>query len=218
MPVLAGYLFLGMAFGILMSSKGYGAVYSVLASVFIYAGSMQFAMVVLLTAPFDPLYAFLLALMVNARHLFYGISMLGPFRDSGAAKPYLIFGLTDETFSVLCEEFPENVDPRAYMLGVTALNQCYWVSGTALGALVGSFVHFSTKGIDFAMTALFVVIFVDQWRSKRGHAPALIGVLASLLCLLLFGAKDFIIPAMALIIVLLTLLGRHSGELGGEIR
>lgn len=209
-PVMTGYLFLGAAFGILLSSKGYSFWWSVFMSVFIYAGSMQFVSINLLTAIFNPLNAFLMTLMVNARHLFYGISMLGKYRNSGRKKPYLIFALTDETFSVVCSsEPPEGVDKGLFMFMISLLDQLYWVAGSAIGGILGAMVSFSTKGIDFVMTALFVVIFINQWKSQSNHLPALTGITASVLCLIIFGPANFIIPSMILIVLLFTALEKQ---------
>lgn len=204
-PVMIGFLFLGMSFGFLMKSKGFSFAYPLLMSIFIYAGSMQFVTVNLLLSAFNPIYAFLLTLMVNARHLFYGISMLGKYKNTGAKKPYLIFGLTDETFSVNCTTNPpEGVDKGWFMFFVTLLNQLYWVTGTVLGALLGYVIHFNTKGIEFVMTALFVVMFINQWEETDNHRSALTGLLCSLICLLIFGNSHFIVPAMVLIILCFT--------------
>ncbi len=218
LPVMAGYLFLGMAFGILLNSKGFGPVWACLMSLVIYAGSMQFLAVGLLAAGFAPVYAFLLALIVNARHLFYGLSMLKPFADvKKAYKPYLIFSLTDETFSILCStKAPEGVDSSDFMLAVAVLDQIYFVAGSTLGGLAGQLITFNTTGIDFAMTALFTVIFLGQWQSQKRHLPALIGVAVSVVCLVVFGGGQFIIPAMGLILVALTLL-RPRWEEGAAV-
>lgn len=206
-PIMTGFLVLGAAYGVLMSTAGYSVWWSVLMSAVVFAGSMQFASVSLLTAPFDPIGAFFLALMVNARHLFYGISLLEKYRDMGAKKPFLIFGLCDETFSVVCStDPPEGVDKGWFYFFVTLLDYLYWVAGSAIGGLLGAALPFDTKGIEFAMTALFVVIFLNQWEEQKGHLPALVGMGAAVLCLLLFGSGNFILPAMALILVLLTLL------------
>lgn len=206
-PVLTGYLFLGFAFGILLSSKGYSVGWAIAMSTVIYAGAMQFVAISLLTAAYQPLYAFVITLVVNARHLFYGISMLGQFSETGRKKPYLIFGLTDETFSILCSaEPPRDIDRGWFMFFISLLNQIYWIIGSALGGMLGSMIAFNTKGIDFVMTALFVVIFIEQWKSQKYHTPAIIGIAASAVCLLIFGASNFIIPAMVMIVVLLTLL------------
>ena len=173
----------------------------------IFAGSMEFVTVELLLSPFDPLRAFFLTLMVNARHLFYGISMLEKYRGTGLKKPYLIFGMCDETFSINCTVTPpEDVDRGWFMFFVTLLNQAYWVGGAILGALLGSVVHFNTEGIEFVMTALFVVMLVNQWEETPDHLPALTGLGCTLVCLLIFGADGFMIPAMLLIIAVLTAL------------
>ena len=154
--------------------------------------------------------AALMTVMVNARHLFYGVSMIERYKDTGKAKPYLIFALTDETYSLVCSgETPEGVDRKRFFFLVSLFDQSYWIIGSVLGALVGSLLTFDTTGIDFAMTALFVVVFTEQWRSCRSHLSALIGVGASLACLLVFGPDSFIIPAMAVITVLLTVFKKR---------
>ena len=209
-PVLTGYIFLGMGYGVLMSSIGYGLGWTVFMSLLIFAGSIQYISIALLTSAFNPLYTLLLTLMVNARHLFYGISMLERYKGAGRLKPYLVFGLTDETFSLLSAvEPPEGISRKWFQFFVTMLNHVYWVAGSALGNIIGSMISFNTKGLDFVLTALFVVIFIDQWRSTKNHIPALVGVGGSLLCLLIFGQENFMIPAMVLILVLLTALRKR---------
>ena len=204
-PVMTGFIFLGMAYGILMSGRGLGWPWVLLTSAIVYAGALQFVGISLLTSVFDPLYAFLIALAVNARHLFYGISMLEKYNGTGAVKPYLIFGMTDETFSILCtSQPPRDVDKRAFMLAVTLLNQSYWVLGSVAGGLIGPLLTFDTRGIDFVMTAFFVVIFINQWKAHKNHSPALIGLGAAAASLIVIGADNFIIPAMILIVVCLT--------------
>ena len=213
-PVLTGYLFLGIAYGIIMSSKGYGSGWTFLMSVFVYAGSAQYVAVTFLTSVFNPVNALLLTLMVNARHIFYGIAMLDKYRDTGRFKPYLIFGLTDETFSIVCStDVPEGVDRQWYLFFITLLDHLYWVSGSVIGALLGSMVTFNTKGLDFVLTALFVVIFIGQWKSQRNHGAAVIGIVCSVICLLIFGPDRFIIPAMAAIVAMLSFFrGRIEGR------
>ena len=204
-PVMVGYLFLGAAYGILMNVNGYGIGWTFAISVLVYAGSLQYLGVTMLAGMVHPLAALMMSLMLNARHLFYGISMLGKYGEVRRGKPYLIFGLTDETFSVVCHDTaPKNLSQDKVYFWITLLDQCYWVLGSVLGAIAGSFITFDTTGLDFALTALFVVIFVDQWKQKEGHVPAVIGVLASVVCLMLWGASSFIIPAMALILAILT--------------
>lgn len=206
-PVLFGYVFLGAAFGLLLSRNGYGAVWALLMSACIYAGSMQFVAVGLLSSSFDPLGAALMTLMINARHLFYGLSMLDRFRIFGKRKPYMIFSLTDETYSLLCSaKAPKGVEEGDYLFWISLLDQSYWVTGSVLGSLLGPALSFNTKGIDFVMTALFVVIFTEQWLSSKNHFPALAGVAGSLVCLILFGPSNFVIPSMAVILILLSLL------------
>lgn len=207
LPVMAGYLVLGMGFGVLLETKGYGVFWALAMSLFIYAGSMQYVAIDLLTGGASLISAALMTLMVNARHLFYGISMIERYRDTGAAKPYLIFSLTDETYSLVCSgNVPRGVDQKKYYLLVSFFNQCYWVAGSVTGSLVGSLLTFNTEGIEFAMTALFLVVFTEQWKSTKNHISAVTGVAASVVCLVIFGPDRFVIPAMAAITVLLTLM------------
>lgn len=201
-PVFSGYMVLGMGFGILMQSKGYGVLWTFAMSALIYAGSMQYLAVDLLAGGASLLSAALTTLLVNARHLFYGISMVDRYKDAGKKKPYLIFALTDETYSLVCN----TAGSHAYCFLVSLFNQIWWVSGSVLGSLLGSVLPFSTEGIDFALTALFVTVFVEQWKSTKDHVPAIVGVVASVTCLLLFGADGFLIPAMIAITVALSLL------------
>ena len=204
-PIAIGFLFLGMSYGFLMRSKGFSFIYPMLMSLFIFAGSMEFVTVNLLLSAFHPLYAFFLALMVNARHLFYGISMLERYKNVGWKKFYLIYGMCDESFTINCNVTPPpDVDRGWFMFFVTLLNQIYWVSGATLGALLGYVIRFDTKGIEFVMTALFIVMFLNQWEEREDHRPALTGIGCSLLCLLVFGSERFILPAMALIILCVT--------------
>ena len=217
-PVMAGYLVLGAAYGILMADSGFGPVWSVAISIVVYAGSLQYLGVSLLATAVNPLYGFLMSFMLNARHLFYGISMLDKYRPVKRFKPYLIFGLTDETFSVLCaEEPPAEMDRDKVYFWVSFLDQCYWVLGTLLGAVLGSFLTFNTAGMDFALTALFVVIFVGQWEDRQGHPSALLGLAATAVCLLLFGQDNFIIPAMAVILLVLFAAYQRTRKGKGEM-
>ena len=200
LPVMTGYIVLGIGFGILLYSKGYGILWSVLMGGLIYAGSMQYAAVNLITGGASLITTALTTLLVNARHLFYGISMIDKYKGAGAKKPYLIFALTDETYSLLCtDDYPENCDKGQYQLLVSAFNHFYWVFGCAAGSLIGLAIPFNTAGIDFCMTALFVTIFVEQWLSAKQHLPAALGLVATTACLLIFGADTFLIPSMILI-------------------
>ena len=211
-PVMLGYLFLGAAFGVLTAENGFSVLWAFLMSTFIYAGSMQFAAISLMTSAFSPVSAFLLTLMVNARHLFYGLSMLKPFERMGKRKPYMIFSLTDETYSLFfITKVPEGVDEHKFLFSIALLDQLYWIIGSAIGAIAGTLIPFDTTGIDFAMTALFVVIFVEQWLTSRNHLPALTGIAASLICLLIFGSDNFILPSMICIMIIL-LSGRKVME------
>lgn len=206
LPVMAGYLVLGMGFGILLKKAGYGLFWSFLMSLTIYAGSMQYVAVSLLTSGASLISAALTALMVNARHLFYGISMIEKYRDSGKYKPYLIFSLTDETYSLLCsDECLEGTDKHGYWFFVSLFNQCYWILGSVLGSILGSVVTFNTAGIDFSMTALFVTVFVEQWLTSENHLPAIAGLICSVGCLMVFGAENFLIPSMISITIVLSL-------------
>lgn len=206
-PVMSGYLAIGIGFGIVVQSRGYGILWSAAMSTFIYAGSMQFVALELMGSGAGLLTAALTTLMVNLRHVFYGLSMLDRYKNAGKARPYLIFALTDETYSLVC--MPTGLEPeeeKHFFILVSALNQIYWVGGSILGSVLGAVLPFSTEGIDFALTALFVSVFVEQWLSVKEHSPALLGLGISLLCLLLFGPDAFLIPAMLLIIAALSLI------------
>lgn len=202
-PIMTGFIFLGTAYGIYARSEGLAAAVPIIMAAVVFAGSMEFVAVDLLTAAFDPLGAFAMAVMVNARHLFYGLAMLTKYK--GKFKPYLIFGLCDESFSINCTaEPPDDVDSGKFYFWVTLLNQAYWVTGAAIGSLAGSFIGVEIKGLDFVMTALLVVIFLDNWLKEKNHASSLIGIGAAVVCLLIFGSGSFIIPSMAVIVLLLT--------------
>ncbi len=210
LPVMTGYIALGIGFGILFESKGYGLLWSLAMAVFIYAGSMQYVAINLITGGASLITTALTTLMVNARHLFYGISMIDKYKDVGKRKLYLIFALTDETYSLLCgEDYPEDTDPKVYQTLVSLFNHIYWVTGCALGSVIGSAISFNTAGIDFCMTALFVTIFVEQWLSTKEHKPALIGLLASVFCLIVFGKDAFLIPSMILISAMLLIFRKY---------
>jgi 4-azaleucine resistance transporter AzlC len=209
LPVLAGFSVLGAAYGILMQTKGYGPFWSVLFSAVAFCGSMQFVAVTLLTAVFDPLSAFLLSVLVNARHLFYGVSMLDKYKGLGKLRAFLIYTLCDETFSIACSvEPPMGTDPKTFYFFISLLNYIYWVTGTLLGGLLGSFITFNTEGLDFVLTALFVVLLLEQLKKAENRIPALIGIGSTALSLLLFGRENLVIPAMLLI--LLTLAGGRN--------
>lgn len=214
-PIFAGFLFLGIAYGIYMKVSGFSAIYPMLMSLTIFAGSVEFVAVNLLLGTFEPLGALMLTLMINARHLFYGISMLDKYKGTGIKKYYLIFGMCDESFSINCTaNIPDDVDKGWFMFFVTMLNHFYWFFGATIGGVFGSFVQFNTNGLEFVMTALFVVIFLEQWSKETTHHSALLGVGFSLLSLILFGGDNFIIPSMIMILGTLTLLKRPLEKAG----
>lgn len=212
-PVFSGYIVLGFGFGIILHSKGFGVLWAFCMSLFIYAGSMQYVAIDLLSGGATIITMLLTTLLVNARHLFYGISMIDKYKDAGKIKPYLIFSLTDETYSLLCSE-NEQTSHRYHLL-VSLFNHIYWVSGSVIGAIVGSAFDFAPKGIDFALTALFVTVFIEQWLSSKDHTAAITGVIISVICLVFFGAESFLIPTMIFITLSLTalrFLRKRKGE------
>lgn len=211
-PVLAGYLVLGVGFGVVLKSRGYGVLWSLGMSVFIFAGSMQYVAIDLLTGGASLLAAALTTLAVNARHLFYGLSMLDRYQGM-KAKPFLIFTLTDETYSLVCNDgtTAKAENRNLYYFLVSLFDYLYWVTGSVLGSLLGAIVPFNTEGIDFALTALFLTVFVEQWLTTKNHLAALTGVAASLCCLWIFGKDNFLIPAMLLIAVALTAMRNQKG-------
>lgn len=211
-PVLTGYVFLGFGFGILLHQSGYGVIWAAAMSLFIYAGSMQYVAVSLLSSGAGLLTAAMTAFLVNARHLFYGISMVDAYKGAGKKKPYMIFALTDETYSLVSQDqAPEGMDRHTYCFLVSLFDQIYWVSGSILGSLAGSLLPINYEGIEFVLTALFVTIFVEQWLSTKNHLPAVIGVVSTVVCLLVFGRDVFLIPSMVIIAVVLTVM-RKTGR------
>lgn len=205
-----------MTYGIYMNASGFSFWYPMLMSLTIFAGSIEFVTVNLLLGAFHPVQALAMALMINARHLFYGISMLEKYQGAGLKKFYLIFGMCDESFSInYAAEIPEDVDRSWFMFFVTLYNHIYWVTGATLGGIFGSLIHFSTEGLDFVMTAMFVVIFMEQWMKEKSHTCSVLGLLLSLICLIIFGPDRFIIPAMLMLLAMLTFL-RVPLTRGGE--
>lgn len=207
-PVLTGFLVLGIAYGMLMQKNGYGVHWAVLMSAVAFCGSMQFVAITLLTTVFHPLQAFLLSIMVNARHLFYGLSMLDKYKGFGKVKAFLIYTLCDETFSIVSSvEAPEGIDRKQFYLSISLLDYSYWVLGTFLGGIAGAYITFNTKGLDFALTALFVVLFLEQMKKPGNRIFGLIGIAATILGLVTFGADQMVLPSMAIVLSIL-LLGR----------
>ena len=216
LPIFAGFWFLGMSYGILMKVNGFSFLYPMLMALTIFGGSLEFVAASLLMGSFAPLQTLLVTLMIQARHLFYGISMLEKYKGTGWKKFYLIFGMCDESFSInYSASIPEGIDRSWFMFFVTLLNHLYWISGATLGGLIGNFITFNTEGLDFVMTAMFVVIFIEQWLKEKKHYTALIGVFASVLCLIIFGAESFIIPTMAVIFIMLALFRKPIEKAGG---
>lgn len=206
-PIMAGYIFLGIAFGVLLSKENYNFLWALGMSIFIYAGSMQMVAVSLLAGQNDLLTVALTTLTVNARHIFYGIAMLSRFKNMGKYKPYMIFSLTDETFSLLCSvKVPKDVDERKFKFFISLFDQCYWIIGCVVGNILGSNLPFSFNGIDFVMTAFFTVVAVEQWLGTKKHSPHLVGLFAAVFCLFIFGKDKFLIPAMLLIAFLLIVM------------
>lgn len=203
-PVMLGYLFLGIAFGLMLQDAGYSFWWAFLASVFIYAGSMQFVLVTLLTSGVSLVYAAVMTLFINGRHIFYGLSFIEKFRNMGKAYPYMVFSLTDETYSVLCSlKAPEHMNEKRVAFLIALLDQIYWITGSVLGGVIGELITFDTTGVDFSMTALFVVIVLNQWLESKEHRPALVGAFIGIACLWLLGADKFLLPALTLTALIL---------------
>ncbi len=217
-PVMAGYMVVGIGFGILLEQNGYSVVWALAMSTFIYAGSMQFVGASLMASGSSLITVMITTLIVNARHLFYGISMLGNYKTAGKYKPYLVLALTDETYSLLCDgDYPKGEDPNLYRLLVSLFDHIYWIIGSVLGSLASSALDFNFMGIEFAMTALFVTTYVSQWMSTKNHLPSILGLLFSLLCRLFFGSSNFLIPSMLCITLALTFMQKQCIRTGMEV-
>lgn len=213
-PVLTGYLVLGFGFGIILKSGGYGFLLALAMSTFVYAGSMQYAAIGLFAEGASLITVALTTIMVNARHIFYGISMLDKYKGAGKIKPYLIFSLTDETYSLVCRDglALDEEKRKRYYLFVSVFNHSYWIIGTLLGVAAGTLLKFNTEGIDFALTALFVTVFLEQWISMKKYVPQIFGVGVSAICLLVFGAEKFLIPSMLIIALALCFYKEKGGQ------
>lgn len=211
-PVLTGYLFIGAAFGVMYQEKGYNFLWAILMSVLVYAGSGQYLAVNFFVPGINLFHVMFLEFMVNIRHIFYGLSLLERFSGMGKKKLYMMFSLTDETYSLFfITKVPKGVDEHKFLFSIALLDQLYWITGSAIGAIAGTLIPFDSTGIDFAMTALFTVIMVEQWLTSKQHAPAVIGLLAALLMLIIFGSENFVLPAM-ICIMLVLLSGRRKLE------
>lgn len=218
-PVLTGYAFLGMALGIYMSVAGFSVWLTLLMGLAIYAGSLEFLAVSILVAPYAPLQTFIVSLMLQARHLFYGITLLEKYKDSGWKKPYLIHAITDETFSINCTaEVPEHVDRVWFYFFTSLLDHSYWVIASIIGGVLGNLIPFNSEGLDFVMTAMFVVIMLEQWLKDDDHSSAWIGLIASVGCLMIFGPDNFLIPTMICILAALTVLRKIKTKEVGDIK
>ncbi len=217
-PILAGFLFLGMTYGVYMNVSGFSFVYPMITSMIIFGGSLEFVTVSMLLSSFAPVQTFIMVLMIQPRHLFYGISMLDRYKNMGWKKFFLIFGMCDETFSInYTAKAPEGVDEGWFMFFITLLDYLYWVSGATIGGILGSLITFNTEGLDFVMTAMFVVIFMEQWLKEKKHYTAYIGLAASIICLIIFGADSFMIPTMVCVIAGLTFLRKPIEKAGGLV-
>ena len=216
-PVLLGYLFLGLAFGLLLQEAGYSFWWALLSSGIVYAGSIQFVLVEFLSGGTGFLTVAVMTLLINSRHAFYGLSFVEKFRKM-KTYPYMIFSLTDETYSLLCSlKVPEGIDEKKAMFLIALFDQLYWVAGSVLGAALGQVLPFDMTGIAFAMTALFVTIFVDQWREAKSHLPAIVGLCSAAVCLLIFGGSNFILPSLIITVgILMALRGRLETNLSGK--
>lgn len=214
-PVMTGYLFIGIAYGIMLTSNGLPAWYGLLSALVVYGGSLEMMLAQLLTAPFAPLEAFMLAIMVQARHLFYGIAMLQKYRAVGIKKWYLVFAMSDETFSLNASaDIPKGIDHGWFYFWVSLLDQIYWFTGVAIGGIFGGLITFNTKGISFVMTAMFTVIFLNQLMKEKSHITAIIGLISSFICLLIFGSGSFMIPSMIVILILLAVFQKPIEKAG----
>ena len=223
-PVLTGYIFIGVAFGVMFAEKGYSFLWAALMSILVYAGSGQYLAVNFFVPGISIFQVVFMTLMVNIRHVFYGISLLERFNGMGKKKWYMIFSLTDETYSLLCTtKIPEGIDEGKFLFAIASLDQVYWVAGSIIGAVAGSVLPFNSEGIDFAMTALFVVIMVEQWMEKQNRPSVVIGLVCGLVCRLVFGADNFILPTMICVMVILLSCKKifdkmipEDGKEGGE--
>ena len=214
LPIMAGYGFLGLTYGIYMHELGFSFIYPLLLAVTVYAGSAEFLLGNMLLGSFHPLQAFLMVLMVNARHLFYGLSMLERYKGLGWKKFFLVFGMSDETFALTSSaKVPDGVDRGWYLLWITWLDETYWVIGATVGGLIGPFLTFDLRGLDFVLTAMFTAIFADNWLREQDHTSSVSGLMITGLCLILLGPDRFIIPSMVVILVFLTMIKSKKGRL-----
>lgn len=212
-PIMLGYLFLGFAFGLLLQNAGYSFWWALLSSCFIYAGSMQFLLVTLLSSGASLIYTAVMTVFINGRHVFYGLSFVDRFKKMGKIYPYMVFSLTDETYSVLCSlSIPKGVCEKWAYFFIALFDHCYWIIGSLLGALAGGIITFDVTGIDFSMTALFIVIMVEQWMSTKNHFPAILGMISGIVLLVILGPDRFIVPSLGISMVILLQYINRSKE------
>jgi 4-azaleucine resistance transporter AzlC len=203
-PILFGYVFIGIAFGLMLQKAGYHWLWAPFCSIVVYAGSLQYMLVALLTSGAGLLTTFVLSLVINGRQIFYGLSLLDRYKGYGKLKPYMIFSLTDETYSLLCAmKTPDEIDEKRAMFFVSIFNQIYWIIGSIIGALVGDLISFDSTGIEFAMTALFVVILIEYLQEEKNRLPALIGIISAILFLMLLSPDSFILPSICVSVFIL---------------
>lgn len=217
LPVLAGYIVLGTGFGILLREAGYGVIWALVMAITVYSGTLQYVGVSLLAGAAGIVQTIITSIAVNARHVFYGISMIKKYKNAGIYKPYIIFALTDETYSLLSSEEPKDCDINLYRFLVSLFNQCYWITGCVLGNLIGQILPFDATGIEFSMTAIFVASFVEQWINKKNRLSAVIGLVTTIVCLLVFDADIFLIPAMLIITLILTIIYKRDNKKGAAV-
>ena len=214
-PVMAGYICLGIGFGIMLNQIGYGPIWTFFMSLTIYAGTLQYVGVSLIASSATIINTIITSILIQVRHIFYGISMLNYYNGAGIKKIYLAFSLTDETYALLCDgEYPDGEDKYTYRFLVSIFNHSYWVIGGLLGNILAQNVNFDFKGIEFSMTAIFAASFADQWRTRKNHFPAILGVIVTTICLLIFGKDIFLIPSMLIITILLMIFRTKMEKLG----
>lgn len=217
-PVLLGYIFLGIAFGLMLQNAGYGYVWAFVISLCVYAGSMQFVLVTLLAGTESLLYTAIMTLFINGRHIFYGLSFIERYKKMGKAFPYMVFSLTDETYSVLCNlKVPQGMDEKKVSVLISAMNHIYWILGSVLGAVIGRLISFNTTGIDFAMTALFVVIVVNQWLEKKNRFSTITGFITAIFTLAFLGPDSFLLPALTLDVIILLFFKKSADKQEGKL-
>lgn len=217
-PILFGYLFIGIAFGLMLQKADYHWAWAPLCSFLIYAGSLQYVLVVLLSSGASLLSSFIISLIINGRQIFYGISLIDKFKGFKKLKPYMIFSLTDETYSILCSlKVPKGMDEKKVMFLIALFNQSYWILGSLIGAIIGDLINFNSKGIEFAMTALFTVILIEYLQEEKNQLPALLGICSAVFFLFLLEPESFILPSLLISSAILVFFRKEIEKRTGEI-